>query len=99
MTRFSTLVFSGAIAVLSGYSGASLAEEAKTQAAPQAQPAPANSAPAMLEKPDAMKSRSFRKLAPPDAAPAPAAKGGLASPDDTVGGLPGAEQTTAEKQP
>lgn len=64
------------------------------QAAPET-PAVEKSAPA------ATKMRSLRKSAPAEAlpAPAPASKTDMASPDDTVGGLPGAKKAVVEKAP
>ncbi len=95
----STSVLAGALIALSVCVPACFAEEkaATPEASPQAQPAPAtpdNAAPAM-------KSRSLRKAPEAGAAPVPPlpSKDGLASPDDTIGGLPGAKQATVEKQP
>ena len=71
---------------------------AEPAAAPQAAPeAPAVEKPA----PAATKMRSLRKPAPAEAAPvpAPASKTEIASPDDTVGGLPGAKKAVVEKAP
>lgn len=80
---------------------------AQPQATPQAQtvaaePAAAPQAPAVEKSaPSATKMRSLRKPAPAEAAPAPApgSKTEIASPDDTVGGLPGAKKTVVEKAP
>jgi hypothetical protein len=85
--------------------------EAQPQETPQAQAvadAPASAPQAAAEAPAAEKSapaatkmRSLRKAAPAEAAPAPApaSKTEIASPDDTVGGLPGAKKAVVEKAP
>jgi hypothetical protein len=63
-------------------------------------PVPADSTPAPAKPAPATKSRSFNKSAPSNAPVPPAPpKGEIASPDDTIGGLPGAKQATADKQP
>ena len=63
-------------------------------------PAPAGSAPVPAKPVPAIKSRSFERSAPSSAPVPPApSKGQIASPDDTIGGLPGAKQATVDKQP
>jgi hypothetical protein len=98
MMKLLATVLAGAFIAFSALVPACLAEE--KAAAPQAQPAPAAEAvpPVLDQAAPAMKSRSFRKAAPSPAPEAPS-KGGLASPDDTIGGLPGAKQATSDKQP
>jgi hypothetical protein len=101
MTRFISLAVFGGLFALSGASGVCLAEEtgAKPQTAAPEAPVGEKSAPAPT------KMRSLRKPAPAEAAPAPApsqapaSKTEIASPDDTVGGLPGAKKAIVEKAP
>jgi hypothetical protein len=97
MTKLSAFVLLGISLALSG-TCASFAQQ--TNDKPVTPPKTVTPPPLKDAHPTPGTTRSLHKsLPPPSAAPAPGSKSDSSSPDDTVGGLPGAKPVTDEKQP